>query len=159
MSSMRSVAMLSRGLPFGLEAVRLLDAANAEGIALVPPLLAGPLGEAVFGVFAPMADRGETVPVRDRDADAVGAAGTFDAEKPRHGRGEFDHAIGGAVVAFGIGGGTARREDDCVVGRFRRACERVHAVSVSGERGIVSAPWTRKRSSACKSTGRLRQPA
>src|SRR5436190_13755509 len=114
---MGSVAMVSLD-PFGRsEAVFLFDPANAEGITLVPPLLAGPLGEAVFGVLTPAADRVEAFPVRDRNADAVGVAGALDAEKPRHGGGQLDHAIGGAVVAFGIGGGAARSEDDGVIGR------------------------------------------
>src|SRR5262245_27344876 len=159
MRSMRSVAMVSRGLAFRLEAVLFLDPANAKGVALVPPLLAGPLGEAVFPLLTPIADRFEIVPVRHSDADAVGPAGALDAEIAGHRRGQRDHASCGAVVTFGIGGGAMRGEDDGVVGRLRGTRERVHAVSVLGEWGCVSAPRPMMRSNASLASGRLRNPA
>src|SRR5262249_43550280 len=106
---MRSIAMVSRGL-FDREAIRLLDPADAQAIAFVPPFLTGLLGEAVFGMLAPVPDRVKAVPVRNGDADTLGVAGALDAEKAGHRRGQFGHAVGGAVVTFGIGGGAARRE-------------------------------------------------
>src|SRR5437667_11960703 len=138
MIPMRSVVMVNRDLFCRAETILFFHSADADGIAFVPPLLSGPLGEAVFGVLAPALDRFGAIPVGNGDADAFGVAGTFDAEKARHGGGEFNHAIGGAVVTVGIGGGPARGEDDRVVRRLRRTCVRVHAGSVMRSRLAIT---------------------
>src|SRR5262249_12895750 len=83
------------------QALLPLDAADAQPECLVPPLPAQALGQAVPGVPAPAVDRVEAVPVGDRDADAVLAAGALDAEEARLPGREPDHFLRHGLVTLG----------------------------------------------------------
>lgn len=58
----------------------------------------------MLGDIAPIADGLEAGPVRNRDSDSLLIADTLQSQKAGLCRGQFDHAVCGDGIPFGIGG-------------------------------------------------------
>ncbi len=74
------------------------------------------LSQPMLDVFAPKSDSFFTFPVRDGNAQAVGAASAFNAKKTGLLLCQFYHPLGRFFIAARVGGRAKRCENDCVVG-------------------------------------------
>ena len=102
-----------------------LDPADSDFILPIPEGLSLRLGDEMFLVSFPIPDCLEARPIGNGNADAVGAANRFNAEKAGLLRSEREHLLGHfAIAVFALG--ALRGEDHGVIRRFGSCSDRVH---------------------------------
>src|SRR5580704_12079581 len=98
------------------EPISSFDVGDPQCVGPIPSLPAEFLRDLMIGMTTPFADRLQTLPIGDRDADAVGPTRGLDAEEARLARRQGDHLVGRLPVTLRVLSRALGREDHSPVG-------------------------------------------